>query len=151
MLSVIARLFEKLIHEQLFSYFNDYLHKKQADFRPKYSTQTALLDTSNQWLPIIDKGDYNLAVFLDLRKAFDTVNHNLLLKKLLASCKYMIIGLKFNLSHINHIPNINILGHNIERVDQIEQLSVTTDDQLKWNKHVDKLCKKLSSAFNGAS
>ena len=81
-LSVIARLFEKLVHEQLFLYFNDYLYKKQSGFRPKYSTQSAFLNTSNQWLLNIDKGDYNLAVFLDLRKAFDTVNHNLLLKKL---------------------------------------------------------------------
>ena len=54
----------------------------------------------------------------------------------------MIIGSRFNLSHINHIPDINILGHNIERVDQIEQLGVTIDDQLKWDKHTDKLCKK---------
>ena len=38
--------------------------------------------------------------------------------------------------------NINILSHNVERVDQIEQLGATTDDQLKWDKHVDKLCKK---------
>ena len=59
----------------------------------------------------------------------------------------MIIGSKFSLSHINYIPNIDILGHNIERVDQIEQLGVTIDDQLKWDKHVDKLCKKLSSAL----
>ena len=59
-------------------------------------------------------------------------------------CKYMMIGSKFSLSHINYIPNINILGCNIERVDQIEQLGVTTDDQLKWDKHVDKLCKKNS-------
>ena len=81
-LSVIARLFQKLVHEQLFSYFNDYLYKKQSGFRPKYSTQSALLNTFNQWLLNIDKGDYNLAVFLDLRKAFDTVNHNLLLTKL---------------------------------------------------------------------
>ena len=80
-LSVITRLFEEVIHEQLFSYFNDYLYKNQSGFRPKYSTQTALLNTSNQWLINIDKGEYNLAVFLDLRKAFDTVNHNVLLLK----------------------------------------------------------------------
>ena len=61
--------------------------------------------------------------------------------------KYMIIESKFSLSYINYIPNINILGHNIERVDQIEQLGVTIDDQLKWDKHVDKLCKNLSSAL----
>ena len=66
--SVVVRLFEKLIHEQLFPCFNDYLYKNQSGFRPKYSTQTALLNTSNQWLINIDKGEYNLAVFLDLRK-----------------------------------------------------------------------------------
>ena len=33
-LSVIARVFEKLIHEQLFPYFNDYLYKNQSGFRP---------------------------------------------------------------------------------------------------------------------
>ena len=42
---------------------------------------------------------------------------------------------------------MNILGHSVERVNQIEQLGVTIDDQLKWDKHVDKLCKKLSSAL----
>ena len=81
-LSVIARLFEKLIHEQLFPYFGDYLYKNQSSFRPKYSTQTTLLNTSNQWLLNIDKGDYNIAVFLDLRKAFDMVDHSLLILKL---------------------------------------------------------------------
>ena len=81
-LSVIARLFEKFIHEQLSSYFNDYLYKRQSGFRLKYSTQMALPNTSNQWLLNIDKSDYNLAVFLDRRKAFHTVNHNLLFKKL---------------------------------------------------------------------
>ena len=59
----------------------------------------------------------------------------------------MIIGSSYNLSHINYIPNINIQGHSIERVDQFEQLGVTIDDQLKWDKHVHKLCKKLSSAL----
>ena len=90
-LSVIARLFEKLIHEQLFPYFDDYLYKNQSGFRPKYSTQTALLNTSNQWLINIDKGEYNLAIFLDLRKAFDIVNHNVLLLELES---YGILGIE---------------------------------------------------------
>ena len=44
---------------------------------------------------------------------------------------YIIVGSKFNLSHINHILNINSQRHNIERVDQLEQLGITIDDQLK--------------------
>ena len=59
----------------------------------------------------------------------------------------MTIGSSHKLSHINYIPNINIQGHSIDRADQFEQLGVTIDDQLKWDKHVDKLCKKLSSAL----
>ena len=59
----------------------------------------------------------------------------------------MIIGSQYNLSHMNYIPNINILCHRIERVYHIDQLGVTIDDQLKWDKQVDKLCKKLSSAW----
>ena len=51
---------------------NDYLYKNQSVFRSKYSIQTALLDTSSQWLLNIDKGNLNLAVILDLRKAFGT-------------------------------------------------------------------------------
>ena len=81
-LSVIVRVFEKLIHEQLFLYFNDYLYKKQSGFRPNYSTQSALPNTTNQWLLNIDNRNFNLAVFLGLRKAFDTVDHNVVIQKL---------------------------------------------------------------------
>ena len=58
--------------EQLFLFFNDYLYKKTIRFKPKYSTQSVLLNTSSQWLLNTHKGDYNLAGFHDLRKAFDT-------------------------------------------------------------------------------
>ena len=85
-------------------------------------------------------------VNLDLQHVCSWLHANKLsLNKL--KCKYIIIGSKFNLSHSNQILNINILGHNIERVDQIVQLGVTIDNQFKWDKHVDKLCKKLSSVL----
>ena len=81
-LPVIARAFEKLINEQVFPYFNDYLYKNQSGFRPKYSTQSSLPNTTNQRLLNIDNRNFNLAVFLDLRKAFNTVDHNLSIRKL---------------------------------------------------------------------
>ena len=80
-------------------------------------------------------------VNLDLQHVCSWLHANKLTLNTL-KCKYMIIGSSYNLSHINYIPNINIQGHSIEKVDQFEQLGVTIDDQLKWDKHVDKLCKK---------
>ena len=81
-LSVIARLFEKLVHNQLFRFLKTNLSKVQSGFKPGFSTETSLLNTTNQWIINIDKGCYNLVLFLDLRKAFDTVDHQILTKKL---------------------------------------------------------------------
>ena len=81
-LSVIARLFEKLIHQQLYSYIKHSLSETQSGFKKGYSTETSLLNTTNRWILNIDKKSYNLILFLDLRKAFDTVSHDILLKKM---------------------------------------------------------------------
>ena len=78
----MARLFEKSVHQQLFPYLKDLLSKSQSGFKPEHSTETSLLNTTNKWIINIDEGRFNLTLFLDLRKAFDTVDHNILFKKL---------------------------------------------------------------------
>lgn len=83
-LSVIAKLLERRVCNQLTSYLNDneILTKHQSGFRKSYSTLTSLLNTTNNWLVHIDKDYLNGVVFLDLRKAVDTVDHQFLIDNL---------------------------------------------------------------------
>ena len=65
-------------------YLNKYklIHESQSGFRPKHSCQTALIKLIDQWKECIDKGDIVGTLFIDFRKAFDVVDHNILLRKL---------------------------------------------------------------------
>ena len=55
---------------------------QQSEFRPLHSTVTALLHLTNDWYVNIDRKNVNGVIFLDLKMAFDTVSHEILLKKL---------------------------------------------------------------------
>jgi len=58
------------------------LSEKQSGFPYGHSTQDVLLHVSDSFLSAIDSGHYVGAVFLDLAKAFDCVDHGILLQKL---------------------------------------------------------------------
>ena len=81
-LSTVARVFERLIYEQLYNCFaeNKLLSNEQWDFRSIRSTALALRDCSYTWTLTVDRGDVNSAVFLDT-KAFDTIDHRTLVNK----------------------------------------------------------------------
>ena len=75
---------ERILYNQLSKYLEkeSILSEYQFGFRSRHSTTTTLIDCTNEWYVNMDRGHYNLVVFLDIKKAFDTVNHDILLKKL---------------------------------------------------------------------
>ena len=83
-LSTVSKIFEKHVNKHLMAYLNKYklLHDNQSGFKPKHSCQTALVKLINDWMKCIDKGDLVGALFIDFRKAFDLVDHAILLNKL---------------------------------------------------------------------
>ena len=83
-LSVAAKVFEKLMSDQLNGYLRkeNILTKSQSGFRKGHSTTSSLLSTTNSWLINMDSGLINGVLFLDLKKAFDTVDHQILIRKL---------------------------------------------------------------------
>ena len=83
-ISVFSRMLERLLHDQLFDFLsmNKQLTSNHAAFRKLYSTVTSLISSTDYWYENKDYSQVNLAIFLDLKKAFDTVDHSILVKKL---------------------------------------------------------------------
>ena len=76
-LLVVARLFEKLVFDQMYSFLNDnrLLYSKQSGFRSMHSVLGCLLNCAKDLYLNIDKGNVTAVTFIDPKKAFDTVNN----------------------------------------------------------------------------
>ena len=77
-----SKIFEKLIYSQLNSYMEPTFSKYLAWFRRNHNTQHAPLRMIESFRALLNKGQKVGAIIMDLSKAFDTLNHELLLTKL---------------------------------------------------------------------
>ena len=90
-LPLFSKILERLLYNRILDFITKHkvLYNYQFGFRTNHSTNMALTILLDKIVSAIDKGEYVIGIFIDLQKAFDTVNHEILLNKL---AKYGIRG-----------------------------------------------------------
>ena len=84
LLSIYSKIFEKLIYSRMYYFLNknNLIYEKQFGFRAKHSVNHALISTTELIKDKLEHGNFVAGIFIDLEKAFDTVNHEILIEKL---------------------------------------------------------------------
>ena len=94
LISNIGKLIEKIVHKSLCSFLEkNSLFEQQYRFRNKLSGNLDLIDITNRTQEACDNGQFACGIYLDFKKAFDAVNHNILLDKLV---HYGVTGIENN-------------------------------------------------------
>ena len=80
----VSKIFERIIQKQFSNYVDEFLSPCLCGYRKGFNTQYALLSLIEKWKKELDNKGYAGAILMDLSKAFDTINHELLIAKLYA-------------------------------------------------------------------
>ena len=97
----LSKIYEKLIYDQLYDYFDKILLPSQFGFRKGYSSQNCLLAMLENFKKFADDGNEFGALLIDLSKAFDCIDDKLLIAKLFC---YRVSPSALNLIH-SYLPN----------------------------------------------
>ena len=182
LLSNIGKIIEKLMHKHLYSFLEtqNCFYPAQFGFRLNVSTNNALMSIIENIQTQLDEGKYCTGVFVDLKKVFDTVDHNILLRKLdyygirgIANewfCSYLkkrkqFVSIQNNMSSIKEIltgvPQGSVLGPllcliNIKDLHKSIRFSKTyhfADDTsiIQSNPLLDRLSKQVNKDLSNLS
>jgi len=130
-LPILSKVIERHVHDSLYNYLteNDLIYPQQSGFRKRHNTETALIQFIDQLLIELDKNRISGLLLVDYCKAFDMIDHELLLDKLkiygLTDCSVLwfksyltdrrqlvtIPGRESDLAFVKHgVPQGSILG-----------------------------------------
>ena len=131
-LPILSKILEHVVHQQVYQYLrqNKLITSEQFGFRPKLSTNIDLTQLTEEILQNMDKMITD-AVFIDLRKGFDTVDHSLLISKL-RNLAFQILSLTDSGHIYHHVQQIHLSAtrHQIRNPLLLECLKVAYWDQL---------------------
>ena len=84
LLPVVLKIIERIVYNRVYSYFNrnNFFYKLQFWFRKNYGTNHAVTKLVETVIDAFEQKEFVVGVFLDLSKAFDTINYNILFSKL---------------------------------------------------------------------
>ena len=79
-----SKIYERILHKQISNYFETYFSPFLCGYRKGYSAQYAIMTLLEKWRISLDRSGFGGAILMDLSKAFDSLNHELLIAKLSA-------------------------------------------------------------------
>ena len=86
----VSKIFERIQHNQVSSYVDQFLSTFMCSYRKGFGTQEALLSLIERWKNTLDQNGCGGAILMDLSKVFNTINYNLLIAKLGAYTSFIL-------------------------------------------------------------